>query len=938
MSNRTLHTAIGWVLLATLLLVGLGPVTAQDGPGSMESEGMGASADYKAGEILVKFKAGASILSANALLDQADAGHVRTLEGVGVEVWQVPQGQELAMAERLSADPAVEFAEPNYRYYAFETGSTPNDTYYYRQWAHTIVNSPAAWDVTTGSASVVIAIIDTGIDLNHPDLAGKVVAGYDFVGGDAYPWDENGHGTHVAGIAAAQGNNGLGVAGMDWQARIMPVRVLDATGAGYSDDIVDGIIWARDHGAKVLNLSLGGPSYSQAMQNAVTTAHDAGRLVVAAMGNCRTISSVCPVANPTNYPAAYANVMAVAATGPTDVYAFYSQYGSHCDIAAPGGSMSSLHDPNGIYSTMPTYAVALNSSGFYRNYDFVHGTSQAAPYVSGLAALIWAQSPTLTPVQVQNVIQNTAFDLGAVGWDPNYGHGRIDAGAALGNVSPPDAPTLSPISNADGDGAYTVAWNSVPWATSYTLQQSSSSTFATATTLYTGTSTQFAVTGQPAGTTRYYRVRASNANGYSAWSNVQSVTTKPAAPVLNAISNTGQEDAYVVSWQAATGATEYTLWESSNNSACSGATLRYQGTALSYSVTGQPNETWYYCVQASNAAGDSPMSGSRSTTVLVQAIAAPILSAISNADGDGDYTVAWSSVGAANSYTLEVANNPYFVDPTEAYSGSGTSHGVTGQPEGRWYYRVRAFSADARSPWSNSQSVSVHSKVYLPYVVRNYVGTAPSSNWVTVMEEDFEGAFPGALWQVFDNNDTVLGPKYGEYYWGKRNCLPYAGSYSAWAVGAGLDGSSLSCGSSYPNNASSWMIYGPFSLADAVEAELTYQAWVNVLAPGDSLCHMASVDDTNYYGSCTTALFPQSQWTARTFDLTNVYTLGDLTGRPQVWIALIFGSDGADTRPHGAYADNLLLRKNVGAAASDMSGQSSTLADWEEPAARTITR
>lgn len=937
MSNRTLRTMIGLALLASLLVGGLWPVTAQEGPGSVEGEGTNAPADFKAGEILVKFKVGISTLSASALLDEVSASHVRTLEGVGVEVWQVPEGQELDMVERLSADPAVEFAEPNYRYYAFEVGGIPNDPYYYRQWAHTIVDSPAAWDVTTGSTGVVIAIIDSGVDPTHPDLVGKLVAGYDFVGNDAYPRDENGHGTHVAGIAAAQGNNGLGVAGMDWQARIMPVRVLDASGGGYSTDIVDGIQWAHSQGARVLNLSLGGPSYSQAMQNAVTAAHDAGRLVVAAIGNCRTSSSVCPVANPTNYPAAYANVMAVAATGPTDVYAFYSQYGSHCDISAPGGAMSYLHDPDGIYSTLPTYSVNMNSSGYSMNYDFVHGTSQASPYVAGLAALIWAQSPTLTPDEVQSIIQNTAVDLGASGWDPTYGHGRIDAGAALGNIAPPDAPTLSPISNADGDGSYTVAWNSVPWATSYTLQQSSSLAFSPATTLYTGANTQFAVTGQPSGTTRYYRVRASNANGYSAWSNVQSVTTRPPAPVLNPISNAGQEDAYTVSWQAATGANEYTLLESSNP-ACSGATVRYTGASLSYSVTGQPNGTWYYCARASNAAGDSPLSGSQSTTVSVPAIAAPVLSAISNADGDGSYTVAWSSVTAAISYTLEVADNSYFVDPTVAYSGSGTSHAVTGQPEGRWYYRVRAFGADAKSPWSNTQSVSVHSKVYLPFVVRNYVGTAPGSNWVTVVAEGFEGAFPTGSWQVLDNNDTSLEILYGEYYWGKRNCLAYAGSYSAWAVGAGADGSGLSCGSSYPNDVSSWMIYGPFSLADAVEAELTYQAWVNVLAPGDRLCHMASLDDADYYGSCTTALFPQAQWQTRTFDLTDVYTLGDLTGEPEVWLAFIFGSDGADTRAHGAYVDDVLVRKNTGAAASDQRAQSSVPADWEQPAARTITR
>ena len=176
---------------------------------------------------------------------------------------------------------------------------------------------------------------------------------------------------------------------MNWAAKIMPVRVLDYDGFGSNSDITDGITWAATHGADIINLSLGGTTYSQAMQDAVTAAHNSGVLVIAAMGNCRVTNSSCPTANPDMYPAKFDHVMAVAATAQDDAYAYYSQYGDHCDIAAPGGEMGYQHDPGGIYSSLPTYPVYFTSGGYYNDYDYLQGTvaSGAAGGRAGRAGL-----------------------------------------------------------------------------------------------------------------------------------------------------------------------------------------------------------------------------------------------------------------------------------------------------------------------------------------------------------------------------------------------------------------------------------------------------------------------------------------------------------------------------------------------------------------------
>jgi thermitase len=726
MKPRKLWILLAVVLMANLALVGVWPVGAQAVdplPSAADPSSWPATVDtaatpeFKPGQVLVKFKDGASASSVSSTLTRYQASRLETLAVVDVDVWQVPEGQELAIVDQLKADPTVEYAEPNYAYRAFVTPNDPGFTNG-NQWGLTKAQAPAAWNITTGSADIIVAIIDTGIDAGHPDLAGKIVAGYDFVSGDSNPNDQNGHGTHVAGIAAAVTNNGVGVAGMNWNARIMPIRVLDDTGSGWNSDIVSGITWAWQHGARVINLSLGGSYYSSSMQDAVNAAHAAGSLVVAAMGNCRTEGGGCQTANPTSYPAAYNNVMAVAATGPYDVYAPYSQYGPHCDISAPGGDMSYYHDPDGIYSTLPTYPVFLTTYYSYSmNYDFLNGTSQATPYVSGLAALVWATNPSLTPQQVQEAIESTAVDLGTPGWDSTYGWGRINAAAAVAVYSVPAAPVLNTIDNTDGDGSYVVDWNDVTNASSYVLQEDDDPSFTTPNTVSNLITSQYSVSGRAPGTW-YYRVLAHATGGDSAWSNVQSVGVKPNAPTLNAISNGSHQDAYLLSWSASATANSYTL-QQANNASFTGAQVHYVGSALQYQVTGQASGTWYYRVLASNQAGDSVWSNTQSTTVNdppAGTPGAPTLSAISNSDGDGNYQVTWTSVSGATSYVLEQSWNPWFSAPTQIYSGASSPYTVTNQLEGTWFYRVRAVNATGSSPWSGTQSATVIARVYLPLI------------------------------------------------------------------------------------------------------------------------------------------------------------------------------------------------------------------------------
>ncbi|HID26841.1 MAG TPA: peptidase S8 [Methanosarcinales archaeon] len=286
--------------------------------------------------------------------------------------------------------------------------STPNDTLFSNQWGMQMIGAPYAWNVTTGNPSVIVAVVDTGVDYTHEDLSANVNAslGWDFVNNDANTMDDNGHGTHVAGIVAAEMNNNKGVVGVAPNVTVMPVKVLDAKGSGYSSDVADGIVWAVDHGAKIVSLSLGGgPAY--VLENATQYAvFDKGALCIAAAGNDGN-------SNP-NYPAAYKWVIGVSAVCPDGNITYYSNYGDFVYLAAPGGS--GFGGSNDILSTY-----------LGNKYVYMAGTSMATPHVSGVAALFWSYNTSFTNKQIARFLISNADDKGSPGRDPYYGFGLVDA-------------------------------------------------------------------------------------------------------------------------------------------------------------------------------------------------------------------------------------------------------------------------------------------------------------------------------------------------------------------------------------------------------------------------------------------------------------------------------------------------------------------------------
>ncbi|MDB4897853.1 MAG: peptidase and in kexin sedolisin, partial [Firmicutes bacterium] len=291
------------------------------------------------GQFVVKFQPGMAASARGKVAQAMGAKITDRIAALDMEVFDFPalKGNPSAQAvanalDGLKRNPNVQLAEPNYIY---KVNFTPNDPGLSQQWGWTPIQAYSAWDVTMGSASTVIAVVDTGIQRTHPELDTKIVAGYDYVDNDTAPDDGNGHGTHVSGTAAAKTNNSTGGAGLCPNCSLMPVRVLDNNGSGTLANVASGITWAADHGAKVINLSLGG-SGSTTLQNAVDYAWNKGVFLACAAGNSSTSST-------TNaYPGAYPNCFAVASTNSSDAMSSFSNYGTWVKVAAPG---------EGIYST-----------------------------------------------------------------------------------------------------------------------------------------------------------------------------------------------------------------------------------------------------------------------------------------------------------------------------------------------------------------------------------------------------------------------------------------------------------------------------------------------------------------------------------------------------------------------------------------------------------
>lgn len=335
---------------------------------------------------------------------------------------------------RLRRDPRVAAVRAPVPMTAF---ATPNDPLFPRQWNLRAVQAPAAWDVTTGTG-VTVAVLDTGVRRSLTDLSGtRFRAGVDLVDGDGDPDDEQGHGTHVTGTIAQTTNNGIGVSGVAHGATIMPVRVLDARGAGDDYTVARGIEYAVANGADVINLSLGSPTSSLLLYEAVQLAASSGVTIVAAVGN----EGVDRIA----FPAAYEEVLAVGAVALDLTLAPYSNRGPELDLVAPGGDTSRDVDGDG-YGDGILQQTFLDDAAQSACFCFFQGTSMAAPHVAGAAALLLAAGAD-GPMMVRRALLSTARDLGPTGPDPSYGAGLLQAASALqalSSLQPEPAPAPEP--------------------------------------------------------------------------------------------------------------------------------------------------------------------------------------------------------------------------------------------------------------------------------------------------------------------------------------------------------------------------------------------------------------------------------------------------------------------------------------------------------------
>jgi subtilase family protein/fervidolysin-like protein len=357
----------------------------------------------------------AGFVNAGSLESRLRLTRAAAIPQLGVHVLTTDAvGSEAALAA-LRADPRVRYAELDGVVRALRT---PNDALWPTQWSPHKTNAPLAWDLTVGSPAVVVAILDTGVDAAQPDLRGKLVSGYDYVNGDSDPSDDNGHGTAVAGIAGAVSNNRIGVAGYCWECRLMPVKVLDSNGIGFTSTLAQGMVWATDHGARVINVSLGSSTDDLAVASAAQYARVHGVLVVAAAGN-----NSSPILQ---YPAALPGVVSVSASDRRDRLYDFSNSGSA--LAAPGDN---------------------STTSWGGGYESFLGTSSAAPVVSGIAGLGFSADPDASPDEVEE-----ALKAGAVAM-PGVTFGRVDAYRTVHLLAPSLAPP-APKSRSLSAGATTV--------------------------------------------------------------------------------------------------------------------------------------------------------------------------------------------------------------------------------------------------------------------------------------------------------------------------------------------------------------------------------------------------------------------------------------------------------------------------------------------------
>jgi thermitase len=379
---------------------------------------LAAAQDSVPGRLLVKFKDSVPPGQANRIANSHGARVISELPGIGVKVISLPaNANPRAMEAVFRAHTAeVEFAEPDAYVYPSQYVSQviPNDPWFGAwQWALSKISCPAAWTISTGSPDIIIAVLDSGVCDDHEDLVGRIVPGWDVYSNGPNTYDFGNHGTLVCGTAGASTNNGIGVSSVTWGCKLMPIRICSQTGSTSLSVIAQGLYWAADHGARVANISWAPITTSSTVTAAAQYFMSRGGVVVNSSGNDGTVVSA-----PDNI-----YMVTVGATGPDDTLEPYSNRGNLVDMVAPGSSR-----------TTDNPRIAL--------YNLFGGTSVAAPYVSGAAALILSTNPLLSGYQVRDILRASADDLGPAGWDQSFGTGRLNVNRALvmaGGLPPSDS-------------------------------------------------------------------------------------------------------------------------------------------------------------------------------------------------------------------------------------------------------------------------------------------------------------------------------------------------------------------------------------------------------------------------------------------------------------------------------------------------------------------
>jgi thermitase len=621
------------IVIRMLLILALVSSLVLTGLPSFAANPEQTSADFATDRILVKFKAGVTKLTMQADHKLRGNSTLQQIDPLNIQVIKIPDGKIQSQLKAYRNDPLVEYAEPDY---IMKIDRTPNDTDFKKQWGLTTIQAPQAWDITTGDSNVVIAILDTGIDQDHEDLAAKIVANQNFTSSTTVD-DLNGHGTHVAGIAAAITNNGKGVAGVACNASLMNIKVMEDTGSGFESSIAAGIIWAADNGAKVINMSLGG-LYGFTVWSAVDYAWNRGVVLVAAAGNNGNARPV--------FPAFCTNCIAVAAMDQNDTKASFSSYGTWVDVAAPGVS---------IYSTLPNHPNAFIAL----NYGSLSGTSMATPFVSGLAALIWATPFGTSNSVVRSHIESTADAI--IGTGNYWQYGRINAfravnagSSAVSTNTATVVTSTSAILNGnlfDLDAGTTVEVF-FDYGTSLDYGNSTSPQIMSNTGAFSAE-----IAGLYPDTTYYFRARASGIGQAFGMENIFNTWSKRPEGKI-AFASTRDFDSRI-----------YVMNADGSNQTCICSIPGYcpaispDGTKIAYS---RSNQIWIMDIEGSNPVQLTSCDGGN--TFPAWSPDGSKIAFVSSADGNGEISI----INTDGNSQINLTNNKFYSDLHPSWSPDGT--------------------------------------------------------------------------------------------------------------------------------------------------------------------------------------------------------------------------------------------------------------------------